>query len=249
MILFLLTIIVVLSYVLVHALEISSFAARVAGRISNRNALGTTISQTVYTTSNIALILFLPSLAYLVESGIDINYYLSLVIAAYFFSFLASTIMLIKLSSIQQFFQMIFIKYNKSSLPVAILKSLINKNKNLKLKDCEGFTIDKIVLKKTSVSFVAYIFLITGFFNAFMLAVLFPENRLTLSQFTTIFHGIGALLFAFYIDPMLSRSIDTYSDDISWLKNVYSILIGRMMSYLAMIIILSILMVILNFYG
>ena len=82
-----------------------------------------------------------------------------------------------------------------------------------------------------------------------MLAVLFPEHRLTLSQFTSIFHGIGALLFAFYIDPMLSKSIDTYSDDATWLKNVYSILIGRMMSYLTMIIILSILMIILNFYG
>ena len=244
MILFLLTIVVVLSYVFVHVLEISSFAARVAGRISHRNALGTTISQTVYTTSNIALIFFLPSLAYLVESGIDINYYLSLVIAAYFFSFLASTIMLIKLSSIQQFFQMIFIKYNKSSLPVAILQSIINKNKDLKLKDCEGFTIDKIVLKKTSVSFVAYIFLITGYFNAFMLAVFFPEHRLTLSQFTSIFWIFGSIIFAFYLDPMLSKSIDTYSDDSTWLKNVYSILIGRMMSYLAMIIFLLILLVI-----
>jgi len=152
--------------------------------------------------------------------------------------------MLIKLSSIQQFFQMIFIKYNKSSLPVAILQSIINKNKDLKLKDCEGFTIDKIVLKKTSVSFVAYIFLITGYFNAFMLAVFFPEHRLTLSQFTSIFWIFGSIIFAFYLDPMLSKSIDTYSDDSTWLKNVYSILIGRMMSYLAMIIFLLILLVI-----
>jgi len=38
--------------------------------------------------------------------------------------------------------------------------------------------------------------------------------------------------------------MDTYSDDVSWLKNVYSILIGRMMSYLAMIIFLLILLVI-----
>ena len=69
-----------------------------------------------------------------------------------------------------------------------------------------------------------------------MLAVLFPENRLTLSQFTAAFHGFGAVIFALYLDPMLSRSIDTYSDDVSWLKNVYSILLGRVLTYLVMII-------------
>ena len=116
------------------------------------------------------------------------------------------------------------------------------------LKNCESFTFDKVIPKKTSVSFLAYIFLITGFFNAFMLAVLFPENRLTLSQFTAIFHGFGAIIFAFYLDPMLSRSIDTVTDNVSWLKNVYSILVGRVLSYFAMIIILLIFIIILNLY-
>lgn len=244
-----LAIIVVLSYVFLHALEIFSFAARVAGRISHRNALGTTTSQTVYTAAHIALVFFLPSLAYLVESGISVNFYLTLVIAAYFFSFILSSLMLIKLNALQHFFQTIFIKYNKNTLPIAIIKSLFNKNNNAKFKDCEKFTFDKIVFKKTLVSFVAYIFLITGFFNAFLLAVLFPDYRLTLSQFTSIFHGVGSVIFAFYIDPMLSRSIDTYSDDVSWLKNVYSILIGRIISYFAMFIFLLILLVFLNFYG
>jgi len=39
---------------------------------------------------------------------------------------------------------------------------------------------------------------------------------------------------------MLSRSIDSYSDDVSWLQNVYSIFLGRVLSYLAMIILLSV---------
>ena len=45
----LLTIIVIVSYVLWHSIEIFSFGARVAGRLTNRTALGTTLSQTIYT--------------------------------------------------------------------------------------------------------------------------------------------------------------------------------------------------------
>ena len=130
--------------------------------------------------------------------------------------------MLIKLNSLQHFYQVIFAKYNDNTIPIAILKSLISKKTDLNAKYCDYFTFDKVILKKTLVSFLAYIFLITGFFNAFMLAILFPENRLTVSGFTAAFHGFGAVIFAIYLDPMLSRSIDAYSDNATWLKNVYS---------------------------
>ena len=231
-----LSIIVIASYALCHTIEIGAFGTRVAGRITNRTALGTTLYQTVRTTSDFLLIIFLPALGYIVESGITINDYLILVLAAYTLTFMVSIIMLTRLNGLQQFYQVIFTKYNDNTIPIAILKSLMSKKTALKTKGCDDFTFDKIILKKTLVSFLAYIFLTTGFFNAFMLAVLFPENRLTLSQFTAAFHGFGAVILAFYLDPMLSRSIDTYSDDVTWLKNVYSILLGRVLSYLAMII-------------
>ena len=243
----LLKIIVIACYVIWHSLEIASFGTRVAGRLTKRTALGTTLSQTIHTLSRFLLIFFMPALGFIVESGININNYLILVLIAYVLTFLVSILMLLKLNPLQRFYQSIFIKYNDNTIPIAVLKALISKNKDLNKKDCDHFTFDKIILKKTLVSFLAYIFLITGFFNAFLLAVMFPENRLTLSQFTAAFHGFGGVLLAFYLDPMLSRSIDTYSDDATWLKNVYSILVGRMLSYLVMIISISIVLYYLKF--
>ena len=38
-----------------HAIEIASFGARVAGRITDRAALGTTLAQTIYTLSQLKI--------------------------------------------------------------------------------------------------------------------------------------------------------------------------------------------------
>ena len=236
----LLIIIVITSFVIMHTIEIASFGSRVAGRIANRVALGTTLAQTIYTTSRFLLIIFLPTLGHIVESGIGINNYLILVVITYILTFIVSIIIILKLNSLQKFYQVVFTKYTAHSIPIALGKSLINKKIVSNLQSCDKFTLENVVFKKTLVSFAAYIFLITGFFVAFLLAVLFPENRLTVSQLTATFHGFGAVIFAFYLDPMLSRSIDTYTDEVSWLENVYSILLGRALSYFAMIILLLI---------
>jgi len=234
-----LIIIVILSFVLMHFIQMHAFGSRIAGRITKRVALGTTLCETANKLQSFCIIIFLPTLAYLVESGIIIYDYIVLVTVAYILTFLVSIFMIMKIHSLQQFYQVLFIKYNDNSIPVAIFKSLINKKTDLNIKDCDGFTFDKVILKKTLVSFAAYIFLVTGFFSAFMLAVLFPENRLTFSQFTTVIHGFGVIIFSFYLDPMLSRSIDSFDDD-TWLKNVYSIFLGRAISYFVVIILLLI---------
>jgi hypothetical protein len=229
---------IVFSYFLMHAIEIASFATRVAGRVSSRVALGTTLQQTIYTTSRFLLIPMLPALGYLVESGILIKDYSLMILAAFAMSFLASVVILLNLNKFQHFFQVVFIKYSSNTIPIAVLKSFFYNKNDFKKKDCQKFSINKIIFKKTFVSFIAYLFLITGFFIAFMLAIIYPDNRLTLSQFTATFHGLGAVIFAFYLDPMLSRSIDNSQDEKSWITNIYSIMVGRALSYLAMIILM-----------
>ena len=52
-----------------------------------------------------------------------------------------------------------------------------------------------------------------------------------MSQLTTVFHGIGAIVLAMYIDPMISRSVDVELKNSRWLENIYSIFIGRLFAY------------------
>jgi hypothetical protein len=244
-----LCLIVIFSFVLMHVIEMISFGSRVAGRVTRRVALGTTLQQTIYTTSRFLLIPFLPTLGYLVESGIMINDYLILVISAFILTFFMSIFVIVGLNKLQHFFQVVFNKYtNKTTIPTAILRALIDNKLSFDFKSCNSFSKEKIIFKKVIVSFIAYLFLITGFFVAFMLAIMYPENRLTLSQFTATFHGFGAIIVAFYLDPMLSRSIDNRTDDVVWLNNVYSILLGRSLSYLAIILLVSVFLLLKMFF-
>ena len=164
--------IVVLCFVLMHLIDMLSFGSRVAGRVTNRAALGTTLQLTIMTLSKFFLVPFLPLLGYLVESGINIDNYLILVILSYSLCFFMSVIILLKLNIVQCFFQKLFTNYHNRTIPSALLKTIFIKNSSLKLKPCKNFSLQRIVIKKTLVSCFAYIFIITGFFAAFMSSAL-----------------------------------------------------------------------------
>ena len=232
-----LIIIAVLSFTIMMMIETAAFAARAAGRLIGRPALGTTIHHSLFTASRFLLISFLPIIGFLVESNISYEKYFLTAVLCLSGSFLGSLIIIIHLNKVQKFFQKVFYLYKGSStIPIALLSAIFIRKKheikyvNLKLK----LTSDRLIPKKVFVSFLAYSFLGTGFFIAFLLSLIYTDYRLTLSQFTAVFHGVGAVIVSFYLDPMLSRSIDQIKSESDWINNLYSILIGRIISYLIM---------------
>ena len=98
-------VVVILSYFLMQLIEMASLGSRVAGKMSNSLALGTTLQLSVYTASRFLLVPFLPLLGYLIESGLVIEDYLLLVIISLFSTFVASLFVLHRLNSFQLFFQ------------------------------------------------------------------------------------------------------------------------------------------------
>ena len=119
----------------------------------------------------------------------------------------------------------------KNRVPTAIYLAFFQKKLNSTSIHIK-FSFKKINIRNILASFTAYFFLSSGFFFAFLLSNIFFEYRLTLSQITPLFHGIGAVLIAFYIDPMLSKSLDDEIDNTLWLTNIYSVMLGRIFSYL-----------------
>jgi hypothetical protein len=223
----------IVSYILLQTIETISFGSRVAGKAVTRYALGTTLQQSIFTVSRLFLVFLLPALALLVENSISVELFLTIVVISLFLTSLIGSFVIVNLNYFQKLFQKIFILYEEGHLPTAIIRVLFkqHKIKSSSLIAVPRFSMIYFSQKKTIVSFVAYTFLSTGYFITFYLALIYSEYRLTVGQFSPIFHGVGAMILGFYIDPMLSRSIDKARDDESWLINMYSIFLGRVLSY------------------
>ena len=214
--------------------ETVSFGSRVAGKLTGNLSLGTTLQYSIFTASRFLLPPLLISLSFMIESSISIQLFLLISFSLVFSSFFASLIVLINFNYFQLIFQSIFIRYQSNTIPISVVKAIVGKK--IKPNQTNIVTIPKIrmlPLKKIVTSVLAYFFLATGFFFAFSFAILIPEYRMTMSQFSTAFHGIGAIILAMYIDPMIGKSLDSNLEHSLWIENVYSIFIGRILAYMA----------------
>ena len=214
-------------------IESVSFGSRVAGKLANRLSLGTTLQHSIFTVSRLFLPPLLLSLSFLIESDLGIQLFLLTAAILTTSAFLASLLVLINFNSYQLLFQHLFIRYEFNTIPIAIVKVLFGKSNQLNQVNLEYIPkIRNLSLKKIITSSFAYFFLSTSFLIAFSFAILIPEYRMTMSQLTSVFQGVGAIVLSMYIDPMISRSLDVELENSDWIENIYSIFIGRLLSYL-----------------
>ena len=226
-------VIAITSYVLMQFIETASFGSRVAGKLTNRLALGTTLQHSIFTMSRLFLPPLLLALSYMIESELSIQMFLLIALSLVFSAFLSSLLILFNFNFYQILFQKLFHCYQSNSIPIAITKVLFRKGEAIEKKELlYKPKLKHLQMKKIFASCFSYFFLSTGFLIAFSLAIINPDYRMTMSQLTTVFHGIGAVFLAMYIDPMISRSLDISLGNNNWIDNVYSILIGRILSYL-----------------
>jgi len=225
--------IALICYTTMQFIETVSFGSRVAGKLTNRLSLGTTLQHSIFVTSRLFLPPLLLSLSFLIESNLSIQLFLLTSTVLTFFAFFASLLVLLNFNYFQLLFQRLFTRYQFNTIPIAIAKVFFGKKNELNQINLEVVPkIRSLSLKKIISSGLAYFFLSTGFLIAFSLAILIPEYRMTMSQLTTVFHGIGAIILAMYLDPMVSRSLDIELENSDWIENIYSIFIGRLLAYL-----------------
>lgn len=211
--------------------ETFSFGSRVAGKLSGDLALGTTLQHTIFICSRVFLPPLLLAISFQIESGETIENFMFLSAVMTGFALLLSVLIVVRLNSCQRQFQIIFFYSRNYRLPTCIWKLMSNDNRDIVVINRDlAPKVGYIRWPKLLASSFAYFFIATSFLLAFSTALLFPEYRLTISQFSSAFHGIGAGFLALYIDPMISKSLDVADDQEDWLANVFSVLAGRICS-------------------
>lgn len=213
--------------------ETVSFGSRVAGKLTNRLALGTTLQHSIFIASRLFLPPLLLSLSFMIESNLSIQLFLAASTFLTIAAFCSSLVVLFNFNYFQLLFQRLFTQYQSNYIPVAIVRVFFGEKiefNKVSLKVTPK--IRDLSFKKIISSSLAYFFLSTSFLFAFSFAILIPEYRMTMSQLSTLFHGIGAIILAMYIDPMISRSLDVELENSDWIENIYSIFIGRLLAYL-----------------
>jgi len=218
-----------------HIIDSASISAFVAGKLTSNFSQGTSLYNSAYIASRIFLPFILIILAYAIENGATLNEFMFYSMLHLLPTSILIILIIVNINFFQKFFQRIIFFREDKTLPEAVIFSIFSKKHNKKLITfTEKFSINKIALKKVLVSSLAYVFLSSGFFISFSISYYFEEFRMTISQLTTVFHGLGQILLAFFIDPMLSRSIDCKDENL-WKSNLYSIMFGRLLAYLVVI--------------
>jgi len=215
-----------------HIVDSVAITSYVAGKLSGNFSQGASLQNSTYIASRLFLPFVLIILAYVIENGATLKEFMFYSMLHLLPIVLLIILITANINFFQKFFQRIIFFRQTKTLPEAVIFSLFSKKNNQNLIDfSEEFSINKIVLRKTLVSSLAYVFLSSGFFISFSFSYYFEEFRMTISQLTTVFHGLGQILLAFFIDPMLSRSIDSKNTNL-WKTNLYSIMFGRFLAYL-----------------
>tara|TARA_R110000772_G_scaffold46813_9_gene106930 strand:+ start:11722 stop:12294 length:573 start_codon:yes stop_codon:yes gene_type:complete len=174
------------------------------------------------------MIALLPLLGLVVDMGTDkdafeITAHLSLLMATLF-----GVIPLIFSNKIISYYCSVI---NKYQLGGSFIKSFLVPFKNLTSDKRPSFT--QIIRNKNSratllQSNFVYLIYSTGIFVSFYMALIFNEYRASISQMSGVVNAFGAVLLTFVVEPRISRSIDTKSNEAT--EMIFALFWGRILA-------------------
>lgn len=216
---------VVVSFGLIHFIEVCSFWARVSGVIEGNKAMAYALQNGVYMLTRFFSMLMLPILGLIVDLKVSLQSYVLMVGCALFFAFITSSLAILYRGKLVSAFMEIVekVKLGHSLLkeifffPGAFFSALPYCVRIPALRSClkcKLFFLSACIFSVYSISL----------FLAFLGGLIFPDYRTSLSQLSGVLNAFATVLLTFYLEPKISIAID--SDNEPEVR-IFELLLGR----------------------
>ena len=230
----LLIVICIVSFATAQFLYCLGVLVKVAGTISKKKYTASSIENIVNNLSNLFGAIFLPSLAYLVESELSLQPYLMLVAIAYLATAILCAVMLLNINLLVRLFIQVIANYeNRRSMPRAILSTikggLVYQTQTYQNDDFACYQKRKVFFQRVCCISARNIWFFVAFFWHFVF-----RKPLSIRSGTVFIHGIGIVMLSLYVWPPLSSALDASENTEVWTPAVVSYMLGRLSTYLVL---------------
>jgi hypothetical protein len=220
------------AFAAIHAIEYSSYMARMAGVTIGKRVSGYVFQNAIYVFTRFFYLSLMPVLGLCVDIGVSSQAYLVTVHVSLLLATVTSVLALVFRYRILGRFERVLSQLDKGSLYRAIVRSI---KSNADARTDPQFKTDPSAWRLgarrdwglvilSSLVFTAYAI---GVFSAFYFALLFPDYRTAISQMSGLINGAATVLLTFVIEPRLSARIDSHSEEVE--GTLSSLLWGRLL--------------------
>lgn len=228
-------VIVCLAYAGIQLFELAAVLGRVSGIVSNSVMLGYSLQQSVYMLTRLMLVILLPVIGFLVDQNITIDQYQALTHIALLLATIFGIGIAYNSARIVRYFNRVIYYFGKENygylraFSLALFdKSECGKNvavrRNfLKIEFTKRYPWRLLILSNIVFSIYS-----VGVFVSFYFALVFHDYRASISQMSGLANAFGAVIITFYIEPRISRAIDSTAEDADIM--VGALFIGRLMA-------------------
>lgn len=203
-----------LLYGMIQVIDFSSTYSRVAGYILGKNGLGYSLQNATAAYTRLFNMMLLPIIGYLIDTGVSseffyivcmISFYLSgfLVIGAYFSS-----------NNIIRYY-------------IYRLKKLVGLSGNVDIFSYPLFKFSSFDYKIFFMGLFVYSIHSIGVLMAFLLATIFSENKVMITQMTGMINAAATLVLTIKLDPLLSLRLENNDE---YINAHHTVLISRLIS-------------------
>lgn len=212
----------------VQMVEISATHARLAGIVAKSNMLAYSIQQSVYLTGRFGLLILLPCLGLLVDRSIALWQFELAVHAALVGAGLVSILVFQLRRWVVGYFVGVIEAYKRSSSLFGSLFQLHSPDPGPIARPQGLADLLKTNRQARSIaikSAIVYAIYGSSVYIPFFFALLYPDYRASISHMSGIVNSFAAVILTFYVEPAISRNIDTDPDNSVSL--IYALIIGR----------------------